>query len=130
MAVTIVAGGLVVATLDLVYEIERRGLFAFLVPSIFTPLHDTRMERKQGVTETRSQVETVSLPCFETEQALANRAGPDATRGVLSEGTDIRISFKIAQPANGEFAVPQANGTARCSDPEAALAILVQSQDR
>ncbi len=42
------------ATIDLVYEIERRGLFAFLVPSIFTPLHDTRMEQKKGVTETRS----------------------------------------------------------------------------
>jgi hypothetical protein len=41
------------ATLDLVYEIERRGLFAFLVPSIFTPLHDTRMEKEKGVTETR-----------------------------------------------------------------------------
>jgi len=34
-------------------EIERRGLFAFLVPSIFTPLHDTRMEKKTGVTETQ-----------------------------------------------------------------------------
>ncbi len=41
------------ATLDLVYEIERRGLFAFLIPSIFTPLHDTRMENQQGVTETK-----------------------------------------------------------------------------
>ena len=40
-------------TLDLVYEMERRGLFAFLIPSIFTPLHDTRMEDKKGVTETR-----------------------------------------------------------------------------
>jgi radical SAM superfamily enzyme YgiQ (UPF0313 family) len=43
----------VMATLDLVYEIERRGLFAFLVPSIFTPLHDTRMEKEMGVSETR-----------------------------------------------------------------------------
>jgi hypothetical protein len=43
----------VMATLDLVYEIERRGLFAFLVPSIFTPLHDTRMEKAKGVTETQ-----------------------------------------------------------------------------
>ncbi|MGH9940188.1 MAG: B12-binding domain-containing radical SAM protein, partial [Blastocatellia bacterium] len=42
----------VMATLDLVYEIERRGLFAFLVPSIFTPLHDTRMEKEKGVAET------------------------------------------------------------------------------
>ncbi|HSW49696.1 MAG TPA: radical SAM protein [Bryobacteraceae bacterium] len=43
----------VMATLDLVYEIERRGLFAFLVPSIFTPLCDTRMENQRGVTESR-----------------------------------------------------------------------------
>jgi len=41
------------ATLDLLYEIERRGLFAILIPSIFTPLHDTRMEKQRGVTETR-----------------------------------------------------------------------------
>jgi hypothetical protein len=41
------------ATLDLVYEMDRRGLFAFLVPSIFTPLHDTRMEHQIGVTQTR-----------------------------------------------------------------------------
>src|SRR6266478_469121 len=39
-------------TLDLIYEVERRGLFAFFIPSIFTPLHDTRMEMKRGVTET------------------------------------------------------------------------------
>ena len=40
-------------TLDLVYEMDRRGLFAFLVPSIFTPLHDTRMQHQTGVTQTR-----------------------------------------------------------------------------
>lgn len=40
------------ATLDLIYEVERRGLFAFFIPSIFTPLHDTRMEKKKGVSET------------------------------------------------------------------------------
>ncbi|MCO6512189.1 MAG: B12-binding domain-containing radical SAM protein [Aridibacter famidurans] len=43
----------VMATLDLVYEMERRGLFAFLIPSIFTPLHDTRMEMEKGVTQTK-----------------------------------------------------------------------------
>jgi len=42
------------ATLDVVYEMERRKLFAFLIPSIFTPLHDTRMEKQKGVTETRN----------------------------------------------------------------------------
>ena len=41
------------ATLDLIYEMERRGLFALLVPSIFTPLHDTRLEKAKGVSETR-----------------------------------------------------------------------------
>jgi radical SAM superfamily enzyme YgiQ (UPF0313 family) len=41
------------ATLDLIYEVERRGLFAFFIPSIFTPLHDTRLEKSMGVTETR-----------------------------------------------------------------------------
>jgi radical SAM superfamily enzyme YgiQ (UPF0313 family) len=40
-------------TLDLVYEIERRGLFAFLVPSVFTPLEGTRMKTQSGVTRTR-----------------------------------------------------------------------------
>jgi hypothetical protein len=40
------------ATLDLIYEVERRGLFAFFIPSIFTPLHDTRLEQAKGVTET------------------------------------------------------------------------------
>ncbi len=41
------------ATLDLLYEVERRGLFAFFVPSIFTPLHDTRLAEKQGIQESR-----------------------------------------------------------------------------
>jgi radical SAM superfamily enzyme YgiQ (UPF0313 family) len=41
------------ATIDLIYEAEHRRLFAFFVPSIFTPLHDTRMAGNQGVTETR-----------------------------------------------------------------------------
>jgi radical SAM superfamily enzyme YgiQ (UPF0313 family) len=40
------------ATLDLIYEVERRGLFAFFIPSIFTPLHDTRMAHRTGVTQT------------------------------------------------------------------------------
>jgi hypothetical protein len=43
----------VAATLDLIHEVERRGLFAFFIPSIFTPLHDTRLEQQTGVTETR-----------------------------------------------------------------------------
>ena len=44
-----------VVTLDLIYEVERRGLFAFFIPSIFTPLHETRMEQQ----ERRDRDETV-----------------------------------------------------------------------
>jgi radical SAM superfamily enzyme YgiQ (UPF0313 family) len=40
------------ATIDLIYEVERRGLFAFFIPSVFTPLPDTRLEHAMGVTET------------------------------------------------------------------------------
>jgi radical SAM superfamily enzyme YgiQ (UPF0313 family) len=40
------------ATIDLIYEVERRGLFAFFIPSVFTPLHDTRLEHAKGVDET------------------------------------------------------------------------------
>jgi hypothetical protein len=41
------------ATLDLIYEMERRKLFGFLIPSIFTPLHDTRMQEAMGVIHTQ-----------------------------------------------------------------------------
>lgn len=39
------------ATLDLVYETERRNLFAFFIPSIFTPLRNTGMGEEEGVVE-------------------------------------------------------------------------------
>ena len=41
------------STLDLIYEAERRNLFAFFIPSIFTPLHDTRMAAQKGVIATQ-----------------------------------------------------------------------------
>jgi len=41
------------ATLDLVFEMEKRGLFAFLVPSIFTPLEGTSMQDQQGTARTK-----------------------------------------------------------------------------
>jgi radical SAM superfamily enzyme YgiQ (UPF0313 family) len=43
----------VTATIDLIHEAEQRNLFAIFVPSIFTPLHDTRMAKKEGITETQ-----------------------------------------------------------------------------
>jgi radical SAM superfamily enzyme YgiQ (UPF0313 family) len=41
------------ATLDLIFEMERRGLFGFLVPSVFTPLEGTRMADGVGVQRTQ-----------------------------------------------------------------------------
>lgn len=41
------------ATLDLIYEMERRNLSAFLVPSVFTPLEGTRMQEGEGVRKTQ-----------------------------------------------------------------------------
>jgi radical SAM superfamily enzyme YgiQ (UPF0313 family) len=41
------------ATLDMLHEAERRGLYCMWVPSIFTPLTKTRLEKAEGVRETQ-----------------------------------------------------------------------------
>ncbi|MBM3734154.1 MAG: B12-binding domain-containing radical SAM protein [Acidobacteria bacterium] len=73
------------ATLDLLYEVERRGLFAFFVPSIFTPLHDTRMENKTGVQESREMSPLqwqIMMKCWKMSMKPALRSwwGPTAWR--------------------------------------------------
>ncbi|MBI4473106.1 MAG: B12-binding domain-containing radical SAM protein [Acidobacteria bacterium] len=40
-------------TLDLIFEMQRRGLKVILVPSVFTPLKETRMSGMVGIKETR-----------------------------------------------------------------------------
>lgn len=73
------------ATLDLLYEVERRGLFAFFVPSIFTPLHDTRLGTKQGVVESREMTRLqwqVMMKCWgmNLRSALQSWWGPPVWR--------------------------------------------------
>jgi hypothetical protein len=73
------------ATLDLIYEVERRGLFAFFVPSIFTPLHDTRLGTQQGVIESRDMAPLqwqVLMKCWKmnVNAALHSWWGPPAWR--------------------------------------------------
>jgi radical SAM superfamily enzyme YgiQ (UPF0313 family) len=73
------------ATLDVIYEMERRGLFAFLVPSIFTPLHDTRLAAKKGVIESREMRPLqwqVLMKCWKMNVGAALRSwwGPAAWR--------------------------------------------------
>ncbi len=73
------------ATLDFLYEVERRGLFAFFVPSIFTPLEDTRMGKKQGVSESREMTPLqwqIMMKCWKMslKPALRSWWGPSAWR--------------------------------------------------
>jgi radical SAM superfamily enzyme YgiQ (UPF0313 family) len=73
------------ATLDLIYEVERRGLFAFFVPSIFTPLHDTRLSTQQGVIENRQMSPLqwqILLKCWKMnmDSALQSWWGPPVWR--------------------------------------------------
>jgi len=72
-------------TLDLLYEVERRGLFAFFVPSIFTPLQDTRLGAKQGVVESRELTSLqwqIMMKCWKMslQPALHSWWGPMAWR--------------------------------------------------
>jgi len=73
------------ATLDLLYEVERRGLFAFFVPSIFTPLHDTRLAAGRGVQENRELTRLqwqIMMKCWKMslQPALHSWWGPMAWR--------------------------------------------------
>ena len=73
------------ATLDLIYEVERRGLFAFFVPSIFTPLHDTRLATQKGVIESREMTPLqwqILMKCWKmsVNAALHSWWGPPAWR--------------------------------------------------
>ena len=72
----------VMETIDLVYEMERRGLFAFLIPSIFTPLHDTRMEKEEG--------RDTNAPAYAAAMATDDEVLEDepAARPVQLVGTD------------------------------------------
>ena len=72
-------------TLDLLYEVERRGLFAFFVPSIFTPLQDTRLGNAQGVVESRALTRLqwqIMMKCWKMslQPALHSWWGPTAWR--------------------------------------------------
>jgi hypothetical protein len=67
------------------YEVERRGLFAFFVPSIFTPLHDTRLAAAQGVAQSRQLTPLqwqIMMKCWKMSlrPALQSWWGPMAWR--------------------------------------------------
>jgi hypothetical protein len=73
------------ATLDLLYEVERRGLHCMWVPSIFTPLVKTRMEHGEGVRETQ-HLSKLQWQVIMKAWAVASRIGLQTRWGKLSFG--------------------------------------------
>jgi radical SAM superfamily enzyme YgiQ (UPF0313 family) len=73
------------ATLDLLDEVERRGLYAMWVPSIFTPLVRTRMEHGEGIRETQ-QLSVLQWQVIMKAWTVASRIALHTTWGKLSFG--------------------------------------------
>jgi hypothetical protein len=73
------------ATLDLLYEAERRGLHCMWVPSIFTPLVKTRMEHGEGVRETQA-LSRLQWQVIMKAWTVASRIGLQTTWGKVSFG--------------------------------------------
>src|SRR5581483_4872814 len=73
------------ATLDLLNEVERRGLHCMWVPSIFTPLVKTRMENGEGVLETQ-HLSRLQWQVIMKAWQVASRIGLQSTWGKLSFG--------------------------------------------
>ncbi len=73
------------ATLDLLYEVERRGLQCMWVPSIFTPLVRTRMENGEGIRETQ-HLSPLQWQVIMKAWAVASRIGLQSTWGKWSFG--------------------------------------------
>jgi radical SAM superfamily enzyme YgiQ (UPF0313 family) len=73
------------ATLDLLYEAERRGLHCMWVPSIFTPLVRTRMQNGEGIRETQ-HLSPLQWQVIMKAWAVASRIGLQSTWGKWSFG--------------------------------------------
>jgi radical SAM superfamily enzyme YgiQ (UPF0313 family) len=80
------------ATLDLIYEAERRGLHCMWVPSIFTPLVRTRMENGEGVRETQNLTKMQWQVIMKAWQ-VASRIGLQSTWGKVSFGLGALITW-------------------------------------
>ena len=85
-------------TIDLIYEVERRGLFAFFIPSIFTPLHDTRMESKKGVVrDARADAAAVAADDEVLEDEPASGSGQLVGADGVAARRDRALGVEAAQ---------------------------------
>jgi radical SAM superfamily enzyme YgiQ (UPF0313 family) len=82
------------ATLDLLYEVERRGLHAMWVPSIFTPLVRTRMQEGEGIRETQ-HLSRLQWQVIMKAWAVASRIGLQTRWGKLSFGIGALITWAM-----------------------------------
>jgi radical SAM superfamily enzyme YgiQ (UPF0313 family) len=82
------------ATLDLIYEAERRGLHCMWVPSIFTPLVRTRMEHGEGVRETQA-LSRLQWQVIMKAWQVASRIGLQSTWGKVSFGVGSIITWAL-----------------------------------
>jgi radical SAM superfamily enzyme YgiQ (UPF0313 family) len=82
------------ATLDLIYEAERRGLHCMWVPSIFTPLVRTRMENGEGVRETQ-HLSRLQWQVIMKAWQVASRVGLQSTWGKVSFGVGSIILWAV-----------------------------------
>jgi radical SAM superfamily enzyme YgiQ (UPF0313 family) len=82
------------ATLDLIYEAERRGLHCMWVPSIFTPLVRTRMEHGEGVRETQALTKLQWQVIMKAWQ-VASRIGLQSTWGKVSFGIGSVVTWAV-----------------------------------
>ena len=82
------------ATLDLIYEAERRGLHCMWVPSIFTPLVRTRMENGEGVRETQNLTRLQWQVIMKAWQ-VASRIGLQSTWGKVSFGVGSIVTWAL-----------------------------------
>jgi radical SAM superfamily enzyme YgiQ (UPF0313 family) len=73
------------ATLDLIYEVERRQLHCMWVPSIFTPLVRTRMEHGEGIRETQ-HLSRLQWQVIMKAWQVSSRVGLQSTWGKVSFG--------------------------------------------
>jgi len=80
------------ATLDLLDEVERRGLCAMWVPSIFTPLVRTRMEHSNGIRETQ-HLSKLQWQVIMKAWAVASWIGLQTTWGKLSFGIGALLAW-------------------------------------
>lgn len=80
------------ATLDLIDEVERRGLHCMWVPSIFTPLVNTRMAHGEGVRETR-HLSRLQWQVIMKGWAVASRIGLQTRWGKTAFGVGALVAW-------------------------------------